>query len=433
MTSSHPGLENWQIPPHFRAAPSAVEGITVFAPIPVEEDSGAVTAFKCPNCGGTTQYDVSAGGVACEHCGYQSTVQAARVGLNASVFEFTLEALNQSERGWGSERQVMSCQSCGAAISIEPRAITTTCPFCGSNEVNLQAAGGESLRPRFIIPFKVQGEVLAARTREWLGKGWFHPSELASQVGLDRFAGIYLPYWTFNARIISDWKAEVGYEHTVSHYNPETRTNELRTEIDWRWESDRANTIIEDLLIPGTGRLSRSILERIYPFNLDDLMTYSPDYLAGWKALAYDVPLQPAWEDGKRSMREHAKSDCYHQISTSHVRNFNMSADFSDESWRYILLPVYVASYKFEQKTFQVMVNGQTGLVAGQKPVAWWKVWLAIAGLLSPGALLALIGLPLLLLGGVGLVPIIIGAILFIVGLVISGFIFKSAVDSEAA
>jgi predicted RNA-binding Zn-ribbon protein involved in translation (DUF1610 family) len=432
MTLAHPRLENWQAPPHFKAAPSAVEGITVFAPVEVEEEDSSPTSFKCPNCGAATRFDVSSGEVACEHCGYKNPVKAARVGLNASVFEFTLEALNQSERGWGVERQELACGSCGAVMSIEPRAITTTCPFCGSNEINLRAAVGETLRPRFMIPFKIQNQQLAARTQEWLGKGWFHPGELAGQVGLDRFMGIYLPYWTFNAVIASDWKAEVGYERQVSHYNSQTKTNETHTEIDWRWESGHASTAIEDLLIPGTGRLSRLILGQISPFNLADLMTYSPDYLAGWKALAYDVALQPAWEEGKRSMRERAKAACYQQIRTSHVRNFNMGADFSDESWRYMLLPVYLASYRFEQKTFQVMVNGQTGQVAGQKPVAWWKVWLAIAVLLSPGALLALVGLPLLLLGGFGLIPIIIGGILFIVGLIFSGIIYKNALASEA-
>ena len=432
MTLLQPRLANWQIPPHFKAAPSAVEGITVFAPIPLEEDNSSPTTFKCPNCGATTQFDISSGGVACEHCGYKNPVKAARVGLNAGVFEFTLEALNQSERGWGVERQELGCQSCGAVLSVEPRAITTTCPFCGSNQVNLHSASGESLRPRFIIPFKIQNEQLVERTRQWLGKGWFHPDQLASQVGLERFMGIYLPYWTFNAAITSDWKAEVGYERQVSHYNPQTRTNETHTEIDWRWENGRARTAIEGLLIPGTGRLNRFILERVYPFTLTDLMTYSPDYLAGWKALAYDIALQPAWDEGKRSMRERAKAACDQQISTNHVRNFNMSADFSDESWRYILLPVYIASYQFEQKTFQLMVNGQTGQVGGQKPVAWWKVWLAIAALLTPGALLVLVGMPLLLAGGFGIIPIVIGMILFIAGLVAAAVIYKKALDSEA-
>ena len=110
-----------------------------------------------------------------------------------------------------------------------------------------------------------------------------------------------------------------------------------------------------------------------------------------------------------------------------------MSADFANESWRYILLPIYLASYKYEDKIFQVMVNGQTGVVAGQKPVEWWKVWAAIAALLAPGGLLGLIGLPLLLAGGIGIVPLALGVVLFIIGIVISVIIYQKAVASEAA
>ena len=110
-----------------------------------------------------------------------------------------------------------------------------------------------------------------------------------------------------------------------------------------------------------------------------------------------------------------------------------LMADFEDEVWRYILLPVYAAAYRFENETFQVLVNGQTGAVAGQKPVAWWKVWLAIAGLLSPGVLLALLGLVLLLLGGIGIFALGLAAILFVIGLVISIKIFQQATEAGAA
>ena len=109
-----------------------------------------------------------------------------------------------------------------------------------------------------------------------------------------------------------------------------------------------------------------------------------------------------------------------------------MSADFADESWRYILLPIYLSTYKFQDSTYQVMVNGQTGTVAGQKPVAWWKVWLAIAALLAPGTILGLIGLPLILLAGVGVILLGLGIILFIVGFVLSIKIYNQARQSEA-
>jgi DNA-directed RNA polymerase subunit RPC12/RpoP len=435
MALPHPTLTNWQIPGGFRQVPSAVEGITVYAPFSQEESAAPATpnTFKCPNCGANTEYNVAAGGVACEHCGYSVAVKAERVGLNASVFEFTLDALDQSERGWGVERQELLCQSCGAALSTEARAITNTCPFCGSHEVNLHAVSSDHLRPRFIIPFKVEKTELAQRTHEWLGKGWFHPDELAKQVGLDQFNGIYLPFWTFNAAIHTDWKAEVGYEREETYYNPSTKTTETRTVIDWVWRDGNTDVDIKDLFIPGTGRISHIILDKITPFDLSGLMSYAPDFLAGWKALAYDVPLRDAWEEGKKAMREEAKTSCYNDIDSSNVRNFNMSADFGDESWRYMLLPVYLASYRYEQKTYQVMVNGQNGTVAGQKPVAWWKIWLAVAALLAPGALLMLVGLPLMLAGGIGIVPLGLGALLFIIGLVISGFIYKSAIDSEAS
>ena len=137
-------------------------------------------------------------------------------------------------------------------------------------------------------------------------------------------------------------------------------------------------------------------------------------------------------ETGKRTIREKARKACHADIPTHHVRNFSMSADFSDEAWRYILLPVYLSSYKFEDKVYQVMVNGQTGATAGQKPVAWWKIWLAIAAILSPGVILGLIGLPLLLLGGAGMIPIAIGFFLFIIGIIISVFLYNKARRSEA-
>jgi len=165
---------------------------------------------------------------------------------------------------------------------------------------------------------------------------------------------------------------------------------------------------------------------------MSELVTYEPDYLAGWQAQAYEITLSNAWERSKTVIREQAKQACYRDIPTCHVRNFSMTADFSDEAWRYVLLPVYLATYKYDERIFQIMVNGQTGAVAGQKPVTWWKVWLAIAALLLPGVTLGLIGLPLLLIAGAGIVPIGIGAFLFIIGMVLSFILYNKARGWEA-
>jgi hypothetical protein len=181
------------------------------------------------------------------------------------------------------------------------------------------------------------------------------------------------------------------------------------------------------MLVYGTDKLSALLLERLYPYNLAELAVYEKGYLAGWQAQAYDIPLKEAWEVGKARMRERSKKACYKDIPTSHVRNFSMHADFDRERWRYVLLPVYLTTYTFEGETYHVMVNGQTGAIAGQKPVAWLRVWLAILAALAPGILGGLVGLITIPLGGVGTVILPFAFILFVAGLILSIYIFGRA------
>ena len=425
---------SWTPPQDFIQVESQVPGVVVYAPRPESAEQDQARSYACPNCGANIAYDVAAGGVACEYCGYSAPVQAKQVGKSAENFEFTLEAIAQSSQGWGVQRQILHCDSCGGDISIPDGTLTATCPFCASHQVNVVASVEETLRPRFLVPFKITPQQTRSLAGEWLGKGWYHPKELSANTVLQRLTGVYLPFWTFNTRVRARWRAQVGYERTSRQYNARTKRWETRTKIVWRWEDGHVRLNIEDHLVSGSANrhISHQILNRLLPFHLNALVAYEPDYLAGWQAQAYETTLTEAWEIGKRAIREQAKKACHRDIPTSHVRNFSMSADFTDEAWRYILMPVYLAAYQFEDQIYQVMLNGQTGVVAGQKPVAWWKVWLVIAALLAPGVFLGLIGLPLLMVGGIGVISIGLSIILFVVGVIISFMLYNQARQSEA-
>lgn len=377
-------------PSGYQAVPSTVEGITVYAPIPKIDAIAAPTIYHCPQCGAPTHYDVTVSGVACEHCGYQVPLQVQAVGRAAAVAEFTLENIAQSQSGWGIARRQLHCQACGAELELAENALTATCPFCASNQVNLRQAPGDHLRPRYLIPFQVPPAECQQRAQRWLGQGWYHPKTLSALAASQPFAGIYLPFWTFGARIVVHWQAEVGYEHKRRYFDRTTKTWRNRTQIEWRAETGQYSATYRDLPVMGSLHVRQSLLARIWPFHLEALVDYTPDYLAGWQAQVYDIPLETAWGEGKNRMREQVKVECRQSIRSRHVRNFAMTADFEDEVWRFILLPVYLMSYRYQERSFQVLVNGQTGAIGGQKPVEWQKIWWAIAALLLPALLAGL-------------------------------------------
>lgn len=405
---------------------SAIEGIEVFKPeIKQEEKLEEVVDFSCPQCGATTAFSVEDGGLSCAHCGYYEAPNKPIVGKGAKEFEFTVSTMERSAQGWGQVRNEIDCQNCGAITSVSIESLTHKCVFCGSNKVIQRQAVQDILRPRFLIPFKIDIERCRQITSQWLNSNWMLPSKLNSLVEHIDFEGLYLPFWTFDSNIEANWKAEVGHQKTERYFlDGEWKT---RTVIVWKWETGRAKKFFDDLIVEGTDRLSELHFEQVNQFNLEALTEYDPNYLAGMQAKSYDINLEKAWERSRYKMRELTKQICRSQASTPRVRNFSMSMDFDNESWRYVLLPIYLSTFEYDGATYQVMINGQNGSIAGQRPVDWTKIWLVIAAGLSPGLLLGSIGLVLIPFFGIGAFIGILGFLLLAVGMVVGYLIFQKA------
>lgn len=415
-------------PPNYIQTESTVEGIEVYMPAPPEApEHREIVDFKCPQCGANTAYSVAEGGLKCTHCGYYEPPPVEIVGKGAQEFEFTVETMQEAAHGWGEARKQLECQNCGAQVTLPVTALTATCPYCASNKVIQRDAPQDVLRPRFLIPFQIDAGHCAAISREWLGSSWMTPKNLEKIARIADFNPIYLPYWTFDSLASAGWRAEVGHTETERYYDHGSKEWRTRTRVVWRWESGSVRVTFDDLVVAGTKKLSPLLLGRIRSFDLTRLTPYNAKFLAGMQAQAYDVPLENAWEIAREEMRAATRETCLGQASTSQVRNFSMTLDFSEESWRYVLLPVYVAVYRYQDQVYQVLVNGQTGAIGGQRPVDWNKVWLAIAGLLSPGIILGLFGLGTVIFGGIGVPIAVVGFVLLIIGLIIAAVIFRKA------
>jgi hypothetical protein len=369
-------------PPNFVRTQSAVGGIEIWMPAPEDVEHHEVVNVRCPQCAGQTAYSVARGGLTCSSCGYYEPPPQHLLGKGAEEFEFKVETLSRAARGWGEARKELECELCGGFTSVPLDNLTHTCPFCGSLRVIQRQAPQDVLRPRSLIPFAIDPPSCQSRVAAWLGNTWMVPASLRSLAATTSFIAIYIPFWTFDAVVEADWRAEVG--HTQSRGKGSKQTV-------WRWESGHVRHIFDDLLTGGSRRISLLLLGQISNYDSTQLVQYDHKYLAGLSAQSYDNKLEEAWEMGRALIREVVRAKCREGPSTDKVRNFSAQLDYADETWRYILVPLYISAYQHGRKTYQVLVNGQTGAVAGQRPVDWRKVGLALAGLVLPGLIATLL------------------------------------------
>ena len=408
-------------PPGYVKVDSKIDGIEIYMPQEAARPSKEmVINFHCPKCGGTEAYDILNQGLQCSYCGHLDRKIINPVGLAADEKEFELELMKQARKGWGEARFELECQNCGAKVSLPPGDLSHTCAFCNSNKVIQQAAEQPSINPEFIIPFKVDLDQCRGILRNFLGGSWMVPKNLRTTAAVQSLTPIYFSFWTFDSILTAQWKAQVGHTQQERYYDSSDRTWKTRTTIVWKWENGQVQLNCDDLIISGTSRLSKRHLSEINNYSLVDLVEFEPSILAGFRALAYDVTLEKAWDQARDIMREKTKSACIDQASTNRVRNFSMTLDFGNESWRSILIPVYVAVFQYSGIVYRVLVNGQTGEISGQRPIDWQKIWLVIGALLVPGLLVSILGLITIPILGLGFLPGAIGVFLLLIGCVVS-------------
>jgi len=114
------------------------------------------------------------------------------------------------------------------------------------------------------------------------------------------------------------------------------------------------------------------------PWSLPALVPYAPDYLAGFDAEGYTVDLAPAHDQAQEEMSWVIHQDVLQDIGGDEQRVDTVDTDWSEETFKHILLPIWLAAYKYNGKSYRFLVNGQTGKVQGERPWSAWKIAFAV-------------------------------------------------------
>lgn len=340
-------------------------------------------------------WDPDQDALACDHCAHRIAVPRGE----GTIVERALEDAGTAARGLGLDARVARCKSCGAQVTYAGVSTAEECVFCGSPQVLEQTANRNALRPESLIPLDVGRETVEREFRAWLKRLWFRPSALRSTRELQA-VGVYVPYWTFDCAVHSDWSADAGYFYWVTE--PYTaivngravlRTRQVR-KVRWVPAWGARDDAFDDLSIPASRGVSAKLLAELGRFDTRALVPYRPEYLAGWRAEEYAVDLDGGWADAQRQVEATQERRCAADVPGDTQRALRVANRIADVRWKHVLLPLWVLTYRWRGRPYTVLIHGQTGRVVGDAPYSAIK----IAALVGGVVLLVLVTLGLIAL-----------------------------------
>jgi hypothetical protein len=97
---------------------------------------------------------------------------------------------------------------------------------------------------------------------------------------------------------------------------------------------------------------------------------YDARFLSDWPAEAYEITMSDTSLDARKKVYDQTLHEVQILLDAQgNVENFRPSSSkMSVESFKLILVPAWLTSYTAEGKTYNVLVNGQTGAVTGETP-----------------------------------------------------------------
>lgn len=338
--------------------------------------------WPCNDCGADLRYEPGATELVCDHCGARQPIPDLPASKTRKLAEIDLDrGLSDDLPAAQMESlRLTQCPSCGAQVEFKGATHATECPFCATP---LAIGTGEErrIKPQALLPFVLnEGQAREAMTK-WLGSLWFAPNGLQDYARKGRkLNGLYVPFWTFDAATRSHYSGQRGdhyYETRTVTRNGQTTTEQVQR-TRWSRRSGWVARRFDDVLILASTSLPRNYTDGLQPWDLSTLEPWREDFLAGFTAEGYTVPLADGHGMAREVMDGVIRQDVRADIGGDEQRIDSLDTEWSAETFKHVLLPIWMAAYKYNGKSYRFVVNGQTGKVQGERPWSVWKIAFAV-------------------------------------------------------
>ena len=324
------------------------------------------TDYKCPACNAPLTYKPEIQSWRCEYC----------------FSDYKLEDLENNEKEFEDLESTetidvdeYTCENCGAKVVTDENTAATFCVYCGNTAIIKNRLTG-MLKPKSVIPFKTaKAQAESAFLKFKKGKP-FAPKEFGKKEQIEKITGVYIPFWLYYA------KAN-GTISGIGIREKRWRSGDYQyTQTDTYNVSRAGDMSFERIPVDGATKFDDDIMDSIEPFDYNEMEKFTPAYLSGFLAEKYDVDSKSAYaraeERIESTVMNYLKSTVAGYNSVTY-HNENVEEEITN--LEYVLFPVWMLNIKYKDKYHMFAMNGQTGKMVGNVPVAWSKFILWFLGI----------------------------------------------------
>ncbi len=335
----------------------------------------ALQEYKCPCCGGAIAFDPNLQKLKCPYCDTEFEVEALK-GYDEDLknegtdhLEWHTDASSQWTEHEEDALRSYVCHSCGGEIIADENTAATECPFCGNPVVMMNQLKG-SLRPDWIIPFKLDKDAAKTGLLQHLKGKFLLPKIFKDKNHIDEVKGIYVPFWLFDA----DADADIRYKATKVRFWSDSNYN--YTETSYYSVYRAGNLGFDHVPVDGSSKMPDDLMESVEPYDFSQAVDFQTAYLAGYLADKYDVTSQQSAQranDRVKATTEQAFRNTVSGYAT--VTPEATSIRLLNSKTAYALYPVWMLNTTYKDKKYIFAMNGQTGKFVGNLPTDWGKFW----------------------------------------------------------
>jgi len=309
--------------------------------------------FMCPKCGGRMSFAPDGQSLVCDYCTRGQAIGFSRMPADEKDFVTTMA----TARGHGKplNEQVFHCEGCGSEFILPPKQISANCIYCDSPYVVNFEDTKDLLAPDGLLPHQFDQQQAIKFLVKWVEGNQIRPEK---KVDLPR--GLYLPLWTFDIGGKIDYTGEV-VEVDENIFDSRSGQRQVRR------VSNSYPVLVDDLSIPASRKPSAVFLELIPTFDLKSTKPYDPRFLADWPAEVYDIPMAEASLDARSAAYAKYKDELSYKLAPMRIVH-SSSAKLAIDSFKLVLLPVWMTELPFGGREHLVLINGQNGVVASDLP-----------------------------------------------------------------